>query len=500
MIRMATTHGANTITRILPMAVEGVRVYNCSSGALLRTVVAGNFKLRQLYGPKDDDDDEDPNNHDEKKEEKEPVAAQTQDEMKENENENESTPATTTTTTTTTAITEAKTEKSIADLPPMAQKLAEISQYLYNEYNSTPVVNNALLNARPRTSASLLSSLNQQTNDNKTTTSTEQPDSTTKDESSNNETSNNEDDNKPILKLDVSKVAAAAGGGAYDEEADPLNAPEVLEAVAKFKKQLEERDTQLRKKRMDIVEQKLDNAMKRVRQKVKERKQKEKEEAEKAAAAAQAVAAQNPADPPLPPGSAPPPLPTIPGSEGAFAGVKESGKRMVSNLPSWMTQSGAVTNELSRTGVGIEQSTAEEESKKRKFTPSDANYDPSTRRKQRIDTDLSIAEIRKQNQAADAAADAAAASAIKEKSIPECKSIVRASKNLSQAFRDWITEKIVEYLGEEEVTLIDFIMQQGLGKDCDKQEMLEEMQQVLDEDADDFVKDLYQKIRELASL
>jgi len=43
-------------------------------------------------------------------------------------------------------------------------------------------------------------------------------------------------------------------------------------------------------------------------------------------------------------------------------------------------------------------------------------------------------------------------------------------------------------------------MQQGLGKDCDKQEMLEEMQQVLDEDADDFVKDLYQKIRELASL
>ena len=42
-------------------------------------------------------------------------------------------------------------------------------------------------------------------------------------------------------KLNVSKIAAAAGGVVYDEEADPLNAPEVLEAVAMFKKRLEQK-------------------------------------------------------------------------------------------------------------------------------------------------------------------------------------------------------------------------------------------------------------------
>ena len=56
------------------------------------------------------------------------------------------------------------------------------------------------------------------------------------------------------VKIDVSKVAAAAGGGEYDEEDDPLNAPEVLAAVAAFRRKNTERDAGLRQRRMEREE------------------------------------------------------------------------------------------------------------------------------------------------------------------------------------------------------------------------------------------------------
>jgi len=102
-----------------------------------------------------------------------------------------------------------------------------------------------------------------------------------------------------VRKLDVNKVAAAAGGGAYDEDIDPLNAPEVLEAVTKFKKALEERDIKNKRKRQEIVDKKLLEAVdhyKTERKRMIQQATKPKED------------------------------------------VKESGKRGVSNLPAWMTK------------------------------------------------------------------------------------------------------------------------------------------------------------------
>jgi hypothetical protein len=48
---------------------------------------------------------------------------------------------------------------------------------------------------------------------------------------------------RPLVVIDAQKVAAAAGGNNYDEEADPLNAPAVLEAVKQFRTSLETSQT-----------------------------------------------------------------------------------------------------------------------------------------------------------------------------------------------------------------------------------------------------------------
>jgi hypothetical protein len=59
----------------------------------------------------------------------------------------------------------------------------------------------------------------------------------------------------------------------------------------------------------------------------------------------------------------------------------------------------------------------------------------------------------------------------------------------------YITAQIVDYLGEEENTLIEFIMKE-LAKEggCNTSSMLDEMKMVLDEDAEDFVVKLYHKM------
>ena len=61
--------------------------------------------------------------------------------------------------------------------------------------------------------------------------------------------------------IDTHKVAAAAGGNNYDEDADPLNAPAVLEAVRKFRISLETTQTSHQRRRAQLVQERLLQAM-----------------------------------------------------------------------------------------------------------------------------------------------------------------------------------------------------------------------------------------------
>ena len=61
--------------------------------------------------------------------------------------------------------------------------------------------------------------------------------------------------------IDTHKVAAAAGGNNYDEDADPLNAPAVLEAVRQFRISLETTQTTHQRRRAQLVQERLLQAM-----------------------------------------------------------------------------------------------------------------------------------------------------------------------------------------------------------------------------------------------
>jgi hypothetical protein len=113
--------------------------------------------------------------------------------------------------------------------------------------------------------------------------------------------------------LDSYKVAAAAGGHNYDEDADPLNAPAVLQAVREFRASLYKTSAVQQARRITFVQERLEKAMKALLQ-----------------PPPAAVATVGTGVPPLgglvPP---PPPPPPPPGFD--------SGKRGQSNLPAWMT-------------------------------------------------------------------------------------------------------------------------------------------------------------------
>jgi len=61
----------------------------------------------------------------------------------------------------------------------------------------------------------------------------------------------------------------------------------------------------------------------------------------------------------------------------------------------------------------------------------------------------------------------------------------------------YVTSQIVDYLGEEESTLIEFVMKElSKGGGCTTLSLLEEMKMVLDEESEDFVLGLYRKMLE----
>uniref|UniRef100_A0A7S4MAX6 PWI domain-containing protein n=1 Tax=Odontella aurita TaxID=265563 RepID=A0A7S4MAX6_9STRA len=311
------------------------------------------------------------------------------------------------------------------------------------------------------------------------------------------------DDNvNPIQKLDTSKVAAAAGGGEYNEEEDPLNAPEVLEAVARFKKRLDARDANARRRRAEHVDGRLREEVRKAKARLMEERRRREEEERRRREGGPPPLPGAPVAPPLPPGAAPPPPPP------AAPDTKDTGRRGVSNLPAWMTQSKESAAPAASGKPPSAPVTAEEDasSRKRKFVPSEANRDINAR-KQRLDTgEMSLADIRAANMAADrakaeeAAKAAAPVGPVSDEDIKSSSSTIAfpAVPGTKEAdLKLYVTSQIVEYLGEEEETLIKFVMTEVLGRK-ETRGILEEMRGVLDEDAEAFVLGLYRKVEDLA--
>jgi hypothetical protein len=276
-------------------------------------------------------------------------------------------------------------------------------------------------------------------------------------------------------KLDRAKVAAAAGG-AYDEEADPLNAPEVLEAVAQFKKKLEATQGGYRKKRTEHVNRKLEEEKKIFKERL--------IEARKAALdRSNQLPPQPLLPPPMPSGALPPPPGAIPPPPGKFLPPPPSG------LPPPPLQG------MKRPSEGI--ISGEEMPNKRTTLEEDVNS-----RKERLDVGhQSVVEIRAANIAADKAA-----AYLKEAASFSDEQIISAHfpaiKNESfPGLRKYVKEQIVEYLGEEEATLIDFVMNYLKKEEKDRRTsgLLEEMKMVIEEDAAAFVRNLFRKIVEICN-
>jgi len=294
------------------------------------------------------------------------------------------------------------------------------------------------------------------------------------------------DGNSPgnVLKMDKAKIAAAAGGAGYDEEADPLNAPDVVAAVLAFKRRLEDQNAKGKKRRVGIITERMGAQVKELL--VQGRKEREmrilQEKEEERRRAESALAAPE--------------------------GVEDTGRRGVSNLPAWMTKgangdAGAAAAAANGTAPEGAADDGGEAGTKRKFVPSEANRDINVR-KQKLDVEggQTLAEIRAANEAADKAAAASTfvAQTTKEGIFGDGSKFPPfsdATPEAIDALRKYVTAQIVDFLGEEESTLIDFIIKElRKGGGCTTLSLLEEMKVVLDEDAEDFVLGLYRKMAE----
>ena len=219
-------------------------------------------------------------------------------------------------------------------------------------------------------------------------------------------------------QLDTQKVAAAAGGHNYDEDADPLNAPQVLKAVQEFRKSLHKVSASQQQRRVQLVQERLDSIMVNVRKGI-----------FLAPPPRPTPPPSNnnnnnnappPPPPPPPPGTVPPPVPPA-------IKAKESGRRGVSNLPAWMT-------------------------KQREEQAAGGGNQPDAK-KPRLD-------------------------------------------DAKPRLRAYIAAQIAEIMGEEEATLIDFILNHVVERKP-WPALLEELKMVLEEEASGFVDGLQKKMAEL---
>ena len=310
---------------------------------------------------------------------------------------------------------------------------------------------------------------------------------------------NNNDE--PILKMDKTKIAAAAGGvSGYDEDADPLNAPDVIKAVVAFKRRLEDQNFKGKERRVKIINdqmsKKVNELIEQGRRIREERKTLQRQQEEQ-----QAQGTQQQQQPGMVPPPPPPPLPPQPTSNTVEA--TDTGRRGVSNLPAWMTKGDAANSTADQSTAtdtkATNNETVEENGKKRKFVPSEANRDINVR-KQKLDMEegQSLSQIRAANEAADKqqVATSFVVQTTKEGILSSSSKFpALPSTTTADALKQYVTSQIIDYLGEEESTLIDFIMKElqkeGGGSTIS---LLEEMKVVLDEDAEEFVLGLYRKM------
>jgi len=71
--------------------------------------------------------------------------------------------------------------------------------------------------------------------------------------------------------------------------------------------------------------------------------------------------------------------------------------------------------------------------------------------------------------------------------------LIDAKKLIEDKMRPWVTKKILEFLGEEEPTLIEYVCKK-LHERSPPQEILSQLQHVLDEDASTFVVKLWRML------
>ena len=236
-------------------------------------------------------------------------------------------------------------------------------------------------------------------------------------------------------KLDASKVAAAAGG-AYDPDEDPLNAPQVLEAVKEFRRNLEKTQSSQKKRKMELVEKKLTEMRPKIQALVAEEKKRRQEQPPMMPPPPQ----PNLLPPPMVGGLPPPPLAGGLPPPPVAAGGADSGKRGRSNLPAWMTQQ-------QQDGEGGD----EPPNKKAKSSSYPENF-PST-----------------------------------------------LAPSTHGPLREFLTNQVKESLGEEEKTLIDFLYNHILQGKATSQ-LLQELQVVLEEESEGFLQLVWAKVDELAKV
>jgi len=226
------------------------------------------------------------------------------------------------------------------------------------------------------------------------------------------------------------------GAGGYEDDVDPLNTPQVVEAVKEFRTQLDQTQSTQKKRRAEIVDQRIKAATDRMRESVMAEL---RERAERANAPPQAAAVPPPTGlrppgmppgvpPPLPSGLPPPPPP--PGGAG-----------LPPPLPTGLPP------------------------------PPPSGLEPPTKR--------------------------AKTDSVPPPPMEATATFPMLPPDSHADLRTYITSQIKQYMGEEEATLIEFLCKHVLTPGTTVSKLLEELQPVLDEDANVFAQELWTKVHEL---
>jgi hypothetical protein len=262
--------------------------------------------------------------------------------------------------------------------------------------------------------------------------------------------------------LDGNKEGDALATGGDDE--DPLSAPEVVEAVKEFRRRLEQTQSVQKRRRVALVQERIQQLLPFMRQRMEEEHQQQQHQAMFPPPVA--FPPPPPLPPQMPPGFLPPPPP--PPLDSAMMG----GPRGVSNMPAWMTNRPP-------------EDMLPPPPPPPPLEGIDSGLPPSLKRIKVEDEGDSLPQ--------ESAGLAPSAKRIKLQDATTFAGMV-VSPSQYPIVREWISSMIQEYLGEEEVTLIDFVHKHVIQGKAVK-ELHEELKQVLEEDATAFCERLLTKLQ-----